>query len=364
MKSTLEKYIDPENIPQAYGGKLPFKFGDMPLLDPTIISALDTRFSDCEGLPTQRGEPTLPIGPIKWREAPAPNSIQQQMEAICVGRESDSGKLRQNIIARVHTDFRGMHGIVRAPGQPAQNTPIDWSLEKVVSTTGTSTQPEDEEEEANLYYGADLTSGTTTPQVLSDNNIKGERNGRLPLPPAMALEISKNGPVNTSATMAANLVETNHDSLPVGESWPRTDASETRYEQQAGTHAAGQLDEVTPHVVDYGRGEKTATVQPTTVGQALKDVRTDLLQPEEPSKPGIFEPAKEVVGQAYDVTTNAKSTVVSNVIAVVGLGGKEENTEEKEEEEGKGKPTDDKVKAIEDRKCGEVFGDQISEPGC
>ena len=228
MKSTLEKYIDPENIPQAYGGKLAFKFGDMPLLEPAIISALDTKFLDSEDLPTQSGEPTLPIGPIKWREAPAPNGDKQEMEAICVGRDGESGKLRENIIARVHTNFQGMYGVVRAPGQPAQNTPIDWSIEKVVSTPGTSTQPQDGEGEGDLYFGADLTSGTNTPQVFGDNNIKEAGNGQPPQSRTIDLETLKNGPVSTSATISIEPVERNPDSLPAEESQHRVGTSETR----------------------------------------------------------------------------------------------------------------------------------------
>jgi hypothetical protein len=324
MKSTLEKYIDPENIPQAYGGKLAFKFGDMPVLEPAIISALDTKFPGCKGLPTQRDDPTLPIGPVKWREAPAPNGNQQQMEAICVGRDGDSGKLRQNIIARVHTDFQGMHGVARVPGQPAQNTPIDWSLENVVSTPGTSTQPIDGEGEGDLYFGADLTSGTNTPQVLA-GNIKEEGNAlppMPPLPPTIDLETLKNGPVNMSVTIPVKPVETNPDSLPVEESQPTVGTSETRYGQQVGTHATGQLDKNTPHVIDHGR--KTATVEPITVGQAPNNISANLSEPEEQPKPGVVEQAKEVVDQPYEGAAKTTSTVTSNFTGTARLDGKEE----------------------------------------
>lgn len=355
MKSTLEKYIDPENIPQAYGGKLDFKFGDMPVLEPAIISALDTNFPSCNGLPTQRDEPTLPIGPIKWHEAPASNGNQQQMEAICVGRDGDNGKLRQNIIARVHTDFQGMHGVTRAPGQPAQNTPIDWSLEKVVSTPGTLTQPKDGEGEGDLYFGADLTSGTNTPQVLGDN-IKEEGNALPPLPPlppSIALEALKNGPLNTSTTIPVKPFGTNPDSLPVEESQLRVGTSDTGHEQQADTHATGQLNENTPYVVDYEQGRKTGTVEPITVGQAPKDVSANLSEPEELPKPQAVEQEKEVVDQPDEGTAKMTSTIANNLTGSARLDGSEKKeTKESEVEE---KLRDGNAEGIEDRNVEEYL---------
>lgn len=314
MKPTLEKYIDPANIPKKYGGQLDFEFGDMPVLDPAIVNSLD--FNGCKGLPEQRGEKTLPIGPIKWREG-----IGNEMEAICVGR-GDDGVIRDAAIARVHTDFQGMHGVTRGP---PHNTPIDWSLEKVVSTSGTETQPK---EEGDLYFGADLASGNNTPGSSTPLPKEKEKsltgNGTLTVP-KMEPEISAGGPENTSATYPAKPVEVNHDSLPVGDSQPRIGTSETRFEQQERTHAAGTLEENTPHVVDYGHGEKAAIVEPNTIGQAPKDTKANLPEVEEPPKLGVIEQAKHVAGQAYEGVKDA-----------VGLGGKEEK-EDGSEEKGKEK---------------------------
>lgn len=41
VKPTLLQYMDEENIPTKYGGKLDFKFGDMPILEPAIADSLD-----------------------------------------------------------------------------------------------------------------------------------------------------------------------------------------------------------------------------------------------------------------------------------------------------------------------------------
>lgn len=325
MKSTLEKYIDPSNIPKKYGGQLDFQFGDMPVVEPAIVNSLD--FSGCKGLPEQRGDKTLPIGPIKWREGRG-----KEMEAICVGR-GDDGVIRDAAIARVHTDFQGMHGVTRGP---PHNTPINWSLEKVVSTPGTETQPK---EEGDLFFGADLvsgndTSGETTPLPKEKDRrvVVVASNGTLPPPAIMDPEISAGGPTNTSATYPAKPVETNHDSLPVGASQPRTGTSETRFEQQERTHAEGTLKEDTPHVVDYGQGEKAAIVEPSTVGQSPKDAKANLPRPEEPEKPDVVEQVKQVAGQAYE----GAAGVVSNAVGAVGSGGREEGdkVEEKEEKGG------------------------------
>lgn len=327
MKPTLEKYIDPANIPKKYGGQLEFNFGDMPILEPAIVNSLVLSNGYAE-LPKQRGQTTLPIGPIKWREGRG-----KEMEAICVGR-GDDGMIRDEVMTRVHTDFQGMHGIVRGP---PHNTPIDWSLEKVVSTPGTETQPK---EEGDLYLGADLagendTPEMTTPLVIRESNNSADKekagNGTLQAPaPTMDPSISNNGPENTSATLPAKPVEMNHNSLPVGESQPRTGTSESKFEQQDRTHAAGTLAKDTPHVVDHGNGEKTATVEPSTVGQAPKDVSANLPQPEEPPKHGMLDQAKQVADQAYV----GAASVVGSVVEAVGLGGKSEEGEEGKEETG------------------------------
>jgi len=351
MKSTLEKYIDPANIPKKYGGQLDFNFGDMPVLEPAIVDALDMK-DGSNGLPKQRGEVTLPLGPIKWREGQG-----KEMEAIGVGLSGDDGTTRNTVLMRVHTDFQGMHGVTRGP---PQNTPIDWSLEKVVTTAGTSTQPE---EEGDLYYGAELANGnspgTSTP-LSKDTNTTVDKpapsNGAVP-PPAMDPSISHGGPENTSATVPARPADVNHDALPVGSSQPRTGTSETRFEQQEGTHAAGTLAAGTPHVVDYGHGEKTATVEPSTIGQAPKDVGAVLPPPEEPPRPGVLEQARQVVGQAYEATVGA----VEDVTEAVGIRGKDQEPEVSEEV--KEEKRDERVDGAEDGNVEEFLRSKFPSEG-
>jgi len=351
MKSTLEKYIDPANIPKKYGGQLDFNFGDMPVLEPAIVNALDMK-EGCSGLPKQRGEATLPIGPIKWHEGRG-----KEMEAIGVGLQSDDGTMRNTVLARIHTGFQGMHGVTRGP---PHNTPIDWNLEKVVTTAGTSTQPK---EEGDLFYGADLANGnspgTSTPQS-KDTNTTADNptssNSTAP-PPAMDPTISAGGPENTSATLPAQPAETNHDTLPVGSSQPRTGTSSTRFAQQAGTHAAGTLAAGTPHVVDYGGGDKAATVETATVGQAPKDVAAVLPRPEEPPWPTVVDQARLVVGRAYEATVN----VVEEVAEAVGVRGKGGEGEAKE---GDGEvKRDERVDGAEDGNVEEFLRSKFPSEG-
>jgi hypothetical protein len=187
MKSTLEKYIDPDNIPKKYGGNLEYEFGMMPILEPSIINALNWTDSTAD---LQNGQRTIPTGPIKWRQSSSGN-----MEAIAVGKEN--GTARERTIAKANTTFSGMHGISR------QNTAIDWSHENVQPTDGINTQPK---EEGDLFLGANLASGESTPAGLPE-------------------------PANNTASLPARPVNTN-DTLPPSNTQPRTGTSDTRQEQQ------------------------------------------------------------------------------------------------------------------------------------
>ena len=93
MKKTLETFIDPENIPKKYGGKLDFKFGDMPVLDPAIERALKW-----EG-----DNKAFPGGPMFWVHKKVGGNVQEgsgnEMEAIAVG--SSAGKERRERICTI-----------------------------------------------------------------------------------------------------------------------------------------------------------------------------------------------------------------------------------------------------------------------
>jgi hypothetical protein len=171
MKATLEKYIAPENIPRKYGGTLDFKFGMLPILEPAIVDTLDwtipevaptTAVAAANGNKVAPKETSaarsFPIGPIKW-QATAQNSIEE-LDAITVG--SIEGKSRREVVARLKTEWGFLHGIRK------ENTPVDWAMEKVVSTSGVDTQPP----EGDPEYGMELADMT---EALTEVELDGEK---------------------------------------------------------------------------------------------------------------------------------------------------------------------------------------------
>lgn len=232
MKETLEKYIDPENIPKRYGGKLDYEFGQLPNLEPSIIERLEFITSA-----KQDGKDTIPMGPIKWEE-----TSDGLIQAIAVG--SEGGQPRRQVVASLHapnTSLKAMHGSAVAGA-----TPLIEKLDPMETTTGTYTQPA-VDPNAELFE---------TPP--SDSPRSG------------------NSAINLN--LADRTVEA------------RTGTSEARLAGQNGTLARGQLTDGTPH----GDGDKTVTMEPSTVGQAPKDVSEP--KTGEGKRKSLVEQAKETAG--------------------------------------------------------------------
>ncbi|KAF2500130.1 CRAL/TRIO domain-containing protein [Lophium mytilinum] len=267
MKPTLEKYIDPANIPKKYGGNLDFEFGMMPILEPAIEEALKWDHPSIQG-----GSRTIPTGPIKWEE-----SADGTVTAVAVGTENKVP--RRSVVAELAhpVSIKAMHGSL-----VTSNTPITED-ELALTTAGTATQPPD--------------------SSIPDN--AEEPAGEEESPSETTLPIRENKAQET-----------------------RAGTSSTRFEQQAMTHAHGQLAEGTPAVNDHGFGDKTVTMEPSTVGQAPKDVSVP--PAEEPPAPGYLEQAKGAVGSAATAVTAAAGSAASAVAGVLPVGGK--NTETKVEE--------------------------------
>ncbi|KAH7138302.1 CRAL-TRIO domain-containing protein [Dendryphion nanum] len=257
---TLTEYMDIDCIPKKYGGTLDFEWTNMPNLEPSIESAITWVNPS-----TQNGKNTIPTGPIRWEK-----DETGAMKAFAVGQE--------NGVPR-HTHIFTIANPVNAKIQTnthIPNTPID-EAELRLTTVGTSTQPKD----TDIPVNADDTTPSST---------------ETPTP---------------SATPAP---ESQTSDLPI-----RQGTSDTRFEQQEPTHAAGQLSDGTPHaaVNDHGHGDKTVTMEPGTVGQAPKDVS---IKPEDP-------PALSYIQQAKQAAASAASAVTSTVGSVVGTGASK--TEEK-----------------------------------
>jgi hypothetical protein len=108
----------------------------------------------------------------------------------------------------------------------------------------------------------------------------------------------------------------------------------TKYPLQA-THAEGQLEKGTPHTIDYGHGDKAATVEPSTIGQAPKDHSANLpstSSDEAPAPQTYMQQVQNAATSAYDATTSAAGTVTSKVKGA--LGGATEESGEAQAEKG------------------------------
>jgi hypothetical protein len=94
----------------------------------------------------------------------------------------------------------------------------------------------------------------------------------------------------------------------------------TNYPIQA-THAAGNVEEGTPHTINYGHGDKAATIEPSTIGQAPKDHSANLpsaSSDEAPAPQSYMQQVQSAATTAYDATTSAAGTVTSKVKGALG----------------------------------------------
>ena len=224
MKPTLEKYIDIENIPVKYGGKLEYEWGMMPLLEPAIAETLTWK----EDGPLLKGCRTIPTGPIKWRGTGRGDRLGADVTHAAGGLEmvaagAEDGTKRDKVLASIQSSFSDMHGISR------QNTQVNWGLERVQSTTGTATQPK---EEGDLYYGADLASpdasGTATPAP-AEATAGAMASTVVPIPG------------NSNDNTPARPMDDGSNDLPPSDTQPREGTSATKLEQQEVRHITPSL---------------------------------------------------------------------------------------------------------------------------
>lgn len=124
----------------------------------------------------------------------------------------------------------------------------------------------------------------------------------------------------------------------------RQGTSSTRYEQQANTHADGQLAEGTPALKIDGQGERQGVMDPNTVGQAPKE--HPMPRPEEPAQPGVMEQAQNMAGQAVEQAKQLPTTVMN----AVGMGEKKEEVPVEEP-----KKEDPEVDGMEGKKVEEFL---------
>jgi len=262
MTSTLAKYVDMDNIPKKYGGTLDWQFGDLPFLEPAIANSLNWK----ENI-EQKGHKTLPLGPIKWQY----DNDNRDLVAIAIGSEND--KPRNRVIGALHPQT-GVARLALSPGR-ADNQALFRATP------------------AQIPAVQDRKPATASMAASSNASSKAETT------PATSVQ-------DTSTTGAST------GSVQTGA--PRGGTSVTRYEQQHGTHAEGQMANGTPATTLDGRGEQQAIMEPNTVGQAPKEHPMKI--PEQAQQTTIDQ-AKEMATHALEQAKQVPTVVMS----AVGMGG-------------------------------------------
>ncbi|KAI7580023.1 hypothetical protein KC316_g9189 [Hortaea werneckii] len=398
MRSTLEQYVDLDNLPKKYGGNLDWEFGDMPALDPGIVKALDWKETT-----EQKGHKTLPIGPIRWEYEDENGKKGDHLVAKAIGTEK--GKPRRNVIAGLHPEA-GLARLALSPGR--QSVPGNKSQSisngggsRTASATAASVQSSTPVAAASSSSPSQDQS--TTPTTTSEtkrstegkkmnapadymNPVEGEEGGNQTTNTKTAgegegkntyLDYSGLGagaatagagagaagaagataagtstPTSTSTDQNAAVptnTTTSSPSAPQQET--RQGTSSTRYAQQEGAHAAGQLASGTPETKIDSQGEKQGIMEPGTVGQAPKKhpLRDELGEEVKGGNEGGAEGkgnggsggSSGVMGQASSYANSAVQSAKSGAVAVMGAVGisggggrqKEEEEEKKQEEE-------------------------------
>ncbi|KAH6984682.1 CRAL-TRIO domain-containing protein [Ilyonectria sp. MPI-CAGE-AT-0026] len=154
VKSTLETFIEPRNIPKKYGGKLDYKFGQLSIPDETW-----------EGVVVwENGYKGFPSGPLLWEE------VDDGKRLACVARGAKNGKLRNERICTIPKTF---------------TAPVLETKEVRPQTNGVSAATETEVAEGTQTADADTRDDgvQTDDTLLSDDvqeklKINGEDKGK------------------------------------------------------------------------------------------------------------------------------------------------------------------------------------------
>jgi hypothetical protein len=345
VKPTLLQYMDEENIPKKYGGKLDFKFGDLPMLEPAIADSLDWQQDIRKG-----GFRSFPTGPIKWQKE------NGKMQAVAVGTQNGS---RRNL------------PIASTRSAPAVETTTKSSLappraELIRTTTGEATHPPSppqdgrQSEEINPYLSDDHSdhAGRVDDSIIPNATVNhGTGNTYL----NYSNLVSNNTPQSNAApTSTLPIRQSTHDHSSSGvhnpefqdPAGPRTQSTEvrqgtsnTRFEQQGHTHAADQLAGGTPESRHMGHGDKVQIMEPGTVGQAPKEHPIPNAD-NEAAQPSYIDQAKSVAETAASYLPLPQS-----VLSAVGLGAHQTTPETHTE----AKKEDPAVDSMDERKVEEFL---------
>lgn len=117
-KAELERFIDPRNIPKAYGGELDFEFFDRPNLDPEIKKHVTW----------EKGVSDFPKGPLYWRKIDG----EERLECLAVGRVG--GQPRRERVCTIPVAFPKVAAAADAvPVAAHVDVKVDAAVEAVQS---------------------------------------------------------------------------------------------------------------------------------------------------------------------------------------------------------------------------------------
>jgi len=252
----------------------------MPNLEPKIVESLRWENPGNDG----RGGKAFPLGPVKFVQQP-----NGDMEAWAVG--SEKGQKRR---------FR----VATLPGKGSQTR---GGPRAMLSRTDTDTDPsgwhthpeEDQNEMPNSGHTPPDHSPTLHPMV--GRNVSS------------AYEVSR---------------DSEH---------PRPGTSLTSFAAQSQTHASGQLAQGTPVSINSGYGDSHTTNEPSTIGQAPKNV--DIPYREAPQDNSYLGQAKAALHTAVVAAESAEETVLQRL----GYGQKVEAPKEEQQEHKQVAPDDPRI---------------------
>ncbi|KAG6299556.1 hypothetical protein E4U09_008058 [Claviceps aff. purpurea] len=169
VKSVLERYIDPSNIPKKYGGGLDYSFGQMPKADPAW-----------EGVVAwEKGVSSFPTGPLLWEEEEEEDEQRGQggggegegqhggKRLVCVATGKEKGKPRRQRICTVRKAWPpGREQAVPRGQSTSSQADVDADVEHTKSN----------EEEGNVSEGTQTSAQTYTEVAHPDEALT---NGQL-----------------------------------------------------------------------------------------------------------------------------------------------------------------------------------------
>lgn len=330
MTETLAKFVDMDNIPKKYGGNLDWQFGDMPYLEPPIVDAL--RWNEQS---SEKGHRTFPKGPIKWQ-------YDEKGDLVAMAIGTENGRPRNRAIAGLHPDA-GVARLALSPGRLQQGK-TSAHIASAATAAGAAAGVSN-----NSPAGAATNAG-----IASTPNMASSAPATAGADDLQNASRSPNASAAQQSTGGADTYTVPYHNPEISVSSPPADSrqgtSSTRFEQQSGTHAEGQLAHGTPHTKTDGQGASMGVMEPGTVGQAPKEFPTptpEKAEGEEGEGEAAGQSSAGVVGQAQQYATQAYEQVAERlpgVMAAVGLGG---GKKEEAPVEAKGKVEDPAIDGME-----------------